>query len=158
MPKQSDPEPSRLSRADEIELRWKELQIEEMEERIAQRVERRKRLQEERQRQYQDFLKSEAVRQHRQTICKHRKGGIDNKFWNGNSPNYSIIENTYPHGAICIMCTRCGKEVWKPPRQLRIEDPARYADMWAEWKLWKSYPTDNTPSGSKLFEVYEHVA
>lgn len=146
------------SKADEIELRWKQLQIEEMEERIAERLERKKRLKDERERQYQDFLKSEAQRLHKQTICKHRKGGSDNKFWNGNSPNYSIIDNTYPTGQQALMCTRCGKEVWKPPRMLAKTDPERYAEMWAEWKLWKSYPTDNTPSGSKIFEVFEHVA
>ena len=150
--------PEKLTRGEEIELRWKELQIEQMEDQMNTRREFKARLAADRQRQYEDFKKSEAVRAHRQRICKHRKGGRDNKFWNGNSQDYSINKNTYPTGDEVIFCTRCGKEVRKPDRALKKTDPKLYATQWEEWKLWMSYPTDNTPSGSKIFEVLENVA
>ena len=150
--------PEKLTRGEEIELRWKELQIEQMEDQMNTRRELKARLASDRQRQMEDFKKSEAVRAHRQRICKHRKGGRDNKFWNGNSQDYSINKNTYPMGDEVIFCTRCGKEVRKPNRELKKTDPKLYAPQWDEWKLWMSYPTDNTPSGSKIFEVFENVA
>lgn len=147
-----------LSRADEIELRWKELQIEDMEERIQARRERQERAKADRERQYQDFKKGEAIKRHRQTICKHRKGGRNNNFWNGNSQDYSINRNTYPTGREVIFCTRCGKEVEKPARELKKTEPKLYAQMWEEWKVWSSYPTDNSPSGSKIFEIIPDAA
>jgi hypothetical protein len=57
-----------------------------------------------------------------------------------------------------IFCTRCGKEIAKPERALKKTDPKLYAQRWEEWKLWASFPTDNSPSGSKIFEVLEDVA
>ena len=147
-----------LSRAEEVELRYKELLIADMEDRINDRRDKLERARIDRQRQYDDFLKSEAVRTHRQTVCKHRKGGKNNIFWNGDATVHSIIHNTYPTGQECIMCTRCGKETWKPPRLLRQKDPEKYKALWAEWKEWVNLPTDNTPSGSKMFEVYTDAA
>lgn len=147
-----------MSRAEEVELRYKELQIEEMEESMRQRKERREMLKRERDRQYQDFLKAQAFTRHKQAICKHRKGGKDNKVWNGNSQDYSINKNIYPTGREVIMCTRCGKEVEKPDRRLKKTDPELYRSMWDEWKTWSAFPTDNSPSGSKQFEIIDDVA
>lgn len=150
--------PSKLSTAEEIELRWKQLQIEEMEERIAQRTEQKKRAADDRKRQWEDFQKNARVMLRRQEICKHRKGGRDNRFWDGNGANYSIITNTFPTGEKIMLCTRCGKEVKQPDRKLKKSDPEVYAAMLAEWQLWSSYPTDNTASGSKIYEVVQEVA
>ena len=145
--------------AEAIELRWKQLQIEDMEERIAERRDKKERAEANRARQIADWKKGEAERLRRQAVCKHRKGGKDNRFANGNGANYSINMNTYPDGRQVIFCTRCGKEVEKPNPKLRKTDPDLYAKMWAEWQLWMSYPTDNAPSGGKLFEVIEtHAA
>jgi hypothetical protein len=142
-----------LSRAEEIELRWKELQIEDMEERMVNRREAKDRAAADRQRQYEDFKKNQAIMTRRQNLCKHRKGGRDNKFWNGNSQDYSINRNIFPTGEEAIFCTRCGKEVRKPTRELRKTDPKLYAEMMVVWRKWSDLPTDNTPSGSKIFEI-----
>ena len=152
------PPEKQLSRADEIELRWKELQIEDMEEKMEQRRDARERMAAERARQLEDFKKNQAVMAHRQAVCKHRKGGRDNKFWNGNAQDFSINKNIYPMGEEVIFCTRCLKEVRKPQPALRKTDPKLYAHMWEEWKAWSSLPTDNTPSGSKIFEVVADAA
>jgi len=151
-------ESSTLSRAEAIELRFKELQIEEMEEASRARQERKDRAKADRERQYQDFQKAEQVRKHRQLICKHRKGGRNNMFWNGNSNDYSINKNIYPTGREVIMCTRCGKEVEKPDRELKKTNPELFASMMREWREWSALPTDNTPSGSKIFEIVKDAA
>lgn len=149
---------SKLSRAEEIEMRWKELQIEDMEEKITNRREAKARAEADRKRQWEDYQRNLQIRANRQRICKHRKGGRDNRFWNGNSQDYSINKNTFPTGIEAIFCTRCGKEVRKPDRALKKSDPKLYATMQEEWKLWSSFPTDNTPSGSKIFEVVTDAA
>jgi len=152
------PDQKLLARAEEIELKWKLMQIEEMEDRMKQREELKQRRAEDRRRQYEDFRKNEELIARRQAGCKHRKGGRDNRFWNGNSQDYSINKNTYPTGEEAIFCTRCQKTIWKPNKKLRQTDPKLYASMMEEWKIWSSYPTDNTPSGSKIFEVEDAVA
>jgi hypothetical protein len=147
------PEKTQPNRADAIELRYKELLVDQMEEEIANRRDRKERAAADRKRQYEDFQKNAAVMLRRQQICKHRKGGKNNQFWNGNSNDYSINKNIYPTGEEVLFCTRCGKEVRKPDRALKKTNPERYAQMWEEWKAWSALPTDNTPSGSKIFEV-----
>ncbi|HET6220182.1 MAG TPA: hypothetical protein VFE27_24350 [Acidobacteriaceae bacterium] len=147
-----------LSELEAVELEYKRMQIEHMREEMAVRKDKRDRLEHDRARQVQDFEKSEGERLRRQSVCKHRKGGRDNKFAKGTDANYSININTYPNGDMCISCTRCGKEVWKPKAALRKTDRALYSAMWAEWQKWLDYPTDNSPSGSKIFEVTQDAA
>ena len=142
-----------VSEAEEIELEYKRLQIDAIKEQIQEREDRKARILAKRQRAMSDFKKSEQERLRRQSVCKHRKGGRDNKFANGSDANYSIVTNTYPTGEICISCTRCGKEVWRPKRELKKTDPKLYAEQMAEFKKWAEFPTDNTPSGSKVFEI-----
>lgn len=144
--------------AEAIELRWKEVQIAEIEERLAERKDRRDRADTDRRRQIEDYHKAEAEKARRQATCKHRKGGKNNRFADGNDANYSVNRNTYPNGREVIMCTRCGKEVEKPSAKLRKVDPERYKEMAAEWNEWSRFPTDNTPSGGKMFEVIGNVA
>lgn len=141
------------SEAEVIELRWKEAQIADIEERMAERKERRDRIDATRAKQIEDFHKAEAERARRQRVCKHRKGGKNNRFADGNDTNYSVNRNTYPDGREVIMCTRCGKEVERPNPALRKTDPDLYKAMAEAWNEWSRFPTDNTPSGSKMFEV-----
>ena len=142
-----------LSEAEQIELDFKRLQVETMREELEERREKRARLAADRQRQYADFQRAEQERLRRQSVCKHRKGGRNNQFAKGSDANYSVNLNTYPDGRMVITCTRCGKEVEKPNPKLRKSDPKLYERMWAEWQQWLNFPTDNSPSGSKIFEV-----
>lgn len=148
---------SELTEMEAVELEFKKMQIELFKEQMAERNEQKARLQHNRERQNADYRKGQAELARRQAVCKHRKGGRDNKFARGTDANYSIITNTYPDGLIVIMCTRCGKEVEKPSKALKKSDPKRYAEMWAEWQKWNEFPTDNSPSGGKIFEI-EHAA
>lgn len=142
-----------VSEAEEIELEYKRLQVEQMREQLQDRKNRTDRIREMRENAARDMRKAQQEREHRQRVCKHRKGGRDNRFANGNDQNYSVVTNTYPTGQIAVMCTRCGKEVWKPEIALKKTDPAKYKAMMEEFRTWVNYPTDNTPSGSKVFEI-----
>ncbi len=163
--------------ADDVEVEFKRLQILEMQERLAERNDKRERLTAQRANQVRDLGNAQRERLRIQSVCKHRKGGKDNRFARGTAPEYSIILNTYPTGLMCFVCTRCGKEVWKPMPALKkrslnsyeaavvvymgerlgitIETPdlKLYEAMYAEWKQWADYTTDNSPSGSKIFEI-----
>jgi hypothetical protein len=149
-PKSQDPH--ELSAA-EIDLEYKRLQLEDLRDKLAHRQQERERLLNLRTNQLRDFKKSQEILLARQRNCKHRKGGKDNKFARGDSNNFSIIRNTYPTGIEAIMCTRCGKETIKPDPRLRRADPKAYAAQYEEWKRWDDMPTDNTPSGGKIFEI-----
>lgn len=142
-----------VSEAEEIELEFKRLQIAMMRDQIDNMNEKKNRSAEQRERSIIEFKKGQQIIARQQQRCQHRKGGRDNRFANGNDQNYSVITNTYPCGEICVSCTRCGKEVWRPDKKLKKTDPELYATMMAEFRTWSNYPTDNTPSGSKIFEL-----
>jgi hypothetical protein len=145
--------PKNEMNAEDIELEFKRLQLEDLRETVQARRDRKERLASDRAKQLEDFKKSERQRLRRQEICQHRKGGRDNRFHKGTDANHSIITNTYPDGRILMMCTRCWKEVEKPNAKLKKEDPKLYAAMWQLWQEWQKLPTDNTPSGTKMFEL-----
>jgi hypothetical protein len=139
--------------AEQIELEWKRLQIEELREKLQNRRDEIARLERLRVKQLADFQRGQAELNRRQSVCRHRKGGRDNKFANGNDANYSIVRNTYPTGETDIMCTRCFKTVRKPDPKLRKADPKQYQVQMDVWKEWDRLPTDNSPSGGKIFEI-----
>ena len=154
-PKQK--ETTELTEFEKVDLEFKKMQIAQMREAMKDRDEARARLDTRRAMQVSEYKKGEAEKARRQSICKHRKGGRNNKFAAGDGNQFSINKNTYPDGKEVMMCTRCWKEVEKPHRSLRKSNPKLFEAMWAEWVKWNEYPTDNSPSGGKLFE-FERAA
>src|SRR4051812_49356135 len=75
--------------AEQIELEWKRLQIEELREKLQARRDEIARLERLRAKQLVDFQRGQSELKRRQSVCRHRKGGRDNKFANGNDANYS---------------------------------------------------------------------
>jgi hypothetical protein len=147
-----------LTEMEQVELDFKKLQVRRMRNEMQAEEERAATLAAQRAQQVADFKKSEMMKLRKQAQCKHRKGGRNNNFAKGTDANYSININTYPDGKMVIMCTRCGKEVEKPNPKLRKTDRKLYDAMWAEWQKWLEYPTDNSPSGSKIFELVQDAA
>lgn len=147
-----------LSEYEKVQLRWQELQIKELEEKMQARAEEREREAARRRRQLEDFEKNQDLMLRRQRRCKHRKGGRNNNFLDGNDNNYSVVKNTYPNGLTVIMCTRCLKEVPKPDPRDRKKNPRLYAERVTEWNVWEQMPTDNSPSGGKIFEIIPAAA
>lgn len=142
-----------LSTPDGVEAAYKRMQVMNMLEQMTERQTRKDQLKADRERLYRDFQQAQKDLRHRQRVCQHRKGGKNNKFAKGNAADYSVIQNTYPTGEIGIICTRCALEVRKPSRELKRSDPEAYKEQWAKWVEWSNFPTDNTPSGSKIFEI-----
>lgn len=142
---------------EQVRLEREELELEDLRERVQARRDMKERARLDRERAVMEFKKNEAILKNRQARCKHRKGGKDNKFADGNSQNYSIITNTYPTGRTVISCTRCWKEVERPDPRTKKTDPDYTAKL-AEWAEWSRYPTDNTPSGTKTHEIVPAVA
>ena len=66
--------PKRLTTedAEDIELRWKLAQAEEIEERLAERRQRKDQITELRKRQLEDFSKAQADNARKQRVCRHR--------------------------------------------------------------------------------------
>jgi len=96
-----------------------------------------------------------------QAQCHHRKGGRGlNWRLNGNDPNYSVVQHTLSHGPTLIICQRCKKE-WLPPAPLKrgasTEERAAYKTQLAEYRWASALPTDNEPSGTRLFDVVQEV-
>lgn len=149
MPKNTDD----MSEIERVELEWKKLQIEELKEKLEARRNQIERLTALRDRQIEDFKKGQAEIARRQRVCLHRKGGRNNQFARGDSNNACVVRNTYPNGDVTIMCTRCFKEVKRPDRELRKRDPGLYKQQLEEWQKWDALPTDNSPSGGKIFEI-----
>jgi hypothetical protein len=148
-----EPREKTLSEFDQVDLEYKRMQIEVFRQQMQDRNDRIAALESRRARQVEEWMKGQAVQARKESICKHRKGGRDNKFAKGDSNSYSINKNVYPDGKEIIFCTRCGKEVPKPQRSLKKTDPKLYAEMWAEWVKWNEYPTDNSPSGGQIFLI-----
>jgi 2',3'-cyclic-nucleotide 2'-phosphodiesterase (5'-nucleotidase family) len=142
-----------LSEFEEVELELKKLQVEHLRNEIGERNDRKARAERNRAQQLADYNKGQQEQARKQRVCKHRKGGKNNNFANGSDSNYSLITNTYPTGRICISCTRCGLEVWRPEAALKKSDPKAFAEQLTRFREFASYPTDNTPSGSKIFEI-----
>ena len=158
MSKAKTEKPTELTTAEQVELEYKRMQIEVMREQMGERQQRRERLNADRERAIRDFKASMRDQEHRQRTCQHRKGGRNNNFAKGNAADYSVRMNTYPCGEQSVACTRCGKEVWKPEKALKKTNPTLYAEMWKAWVEWSGFPTDNSPSGSKIFEIQREAA
>src|SRR3974390_3406301 len=120
------PRTTPVSEADEMEIQLKRVQIAIIIVKKKTANEKKERSAAARERQMIEFKKAQASLAAKQRVCQHRKGGRDNRFAKGNDANYSVITNTYPCGEICITCTRCQMEVWKPDRKLKKANPELY--------------------------------
>jgi hypothetical protein len=93
-----------------------------------------------------------------QSQCAHRKGGKNlDQFFSGNDSNYAVVKHTLSHGPTIVICQRCQK-VWEPPKALNPDATKAQREMWdaemREYRIALSYPTDNEPSGSVLFDFF----
>lgn len=128
------------------------LDIEDMQERIAERKRKRQEIIEAHKSQQEAIDKFNQDILSQQAICRHRKGGKNLPgILNGRDSDMSVIIHTYAWGEVMVMCTRCCKEWRKPPVALSKKDPKLYRRQMAEYHEALRFPTDNEPSGSVLF-------
>ena len=71
----------------------------------------------------------------------------------GDDPKYAVIKHRLPYGGVMVLCQRCGKE-WHPANPYFVNDFGRVENKPADtgWAEAVRFPTDNTASGSSLFQ------
>jgi hypothetical protein len=107
--------------------------------------------------QERDLAENLRIKEARQKACKHKKGGRNKEgFAKGNSANYAVIQHTYPAGDVVVLCQRCDKTWEMPLPALRISDPDLYQRQLREYRMALEWPTDNEPSGTRLFLITDN--
>ena len=151
-----------------LEIMEKKVNIEDAQERIAERQLRRDAV---RQKAYANgaTLKDTAYRQGQvQKRCNHRKGGdgaAGITLGQGQSPHFAVIKHTMLTGDMWVRCQRCGK-TWKPPIKgdylvggIYEEDGIEtFVTILSEYEAMRNCQTTNKPSSSQLFQWSDNGA
>ena len=113
---------------------------------------------------YQALLIENAdIQKAKEEACPHRKGGKDLEGLRfGSSSNYSVVKHTLPMGDQMVVCQRCQK-TWHKPLRAAFEvngklDQRAYKAALEEYKFAINMPTDNTPSGTRMFVLSSEAA
>lgn len=149
----------KLTELEELELEETRLRVEDLRNRVE--TERARRNQIIRNHKQQQEAIEQKMRQimAEQKICKHKKGGKNLEgVLNGSDSQYSVINHTYPWGEQSVTCTRCGKDWREPAKELKATNPAAYKQAYQEWIEALNFPTDNEPSGTRLFVITNNAA
>jgi hypothetical protein len=140
------------------------LQLEEARERVLQMRQQRESRVRRIAARTSDIQRSEQRQKYKQENCWHKKGGqgVEN-LARGRDHYYAVIKHQLCHGPIIAICQRCGK-VWEPPpqelnkRSATPEQKAEYKLLYIEYMAAIEFPTDNTMSGTQLFQINEAAA
>lgn len=145
-----------LAESAAIDLEMKRVTLELNKEKLQELHDARERRRMKMAKQEQDLRENQRIKDARQRNCKHKKGGRNKEgFAKGNSANYAVIQHTYPAGETIVLCQRCDKEWRMPAIQLKATDPAAYERQLREYRIALEWPTDNEPSGTRLFLITE---
>lgn len=141
-----------------VDLELAQLQLEDLREKAEQR--RAIRAQKARnQIAYQSSLdENNLVQKLMQDGCSHRKGGKNLEgMLNGQSGYYAVVKHTLPLGEQMVVCQRCTK-VWERPIKADFKTAAEYKVALEEYKRAINFPTDNEPSGTRMFVLTADAA
>ena len=115
------------------------------------------------------LAENRAQQRMRAQMCPHRKGGKNIEgLDNGNSPDFAVIKHTLSHGGVIIVCQRC-QNIWEAPVPPKVagmdKKSAEYKTLVAaykaelvEYQRALNFPTNNEPSGTRLFAVERTAA
>lgn len=143
-----------MSELDRLLLEEKKLQLESLRFTVENERARREQILRNHKQQQEALDSSLRKVQAEQKICKHKKGGKNLAgILNGTDSEYSVIQHTYPWGETAVTCTRCGKDWREPSKELKKSDPEAYKAQMAEYVAALNFPTDNEPSGTRLFVI-----
>ena len=153
MPPKNDPELSALdAERERIDLELKVLQLEDLRDTVERRRAQKSQKKQSRDATEAALADSRAQQLAREQECPHRKGGKDMEGLRfGNSQNFSVIKHMLAHGEVFVLCQRCHKE-WRRPDRALLK-PEAYAEAMREYRRALDLPTDNVPSGTRLFAV-----
>lgn len=147
-----------LAESAKVDLEIKRLSLELQQEQLQQlrdtKAARRLKLQ----KAEEDLAENVRQQEMREQNCKHRKGGRNKEGLNkGNSPNYAVIQNTFPNGEVRVICQRCGKAWEQPSLDLKAEKPTLYNQQLRDYQRALEFPTDNEPSGTQIFLINRNM-
>jgi hypothetical protein len=151
-------EPEELDDDAQVEREFKQLQIQALRIQIGDNQKKIEQMKADAARRVEDQKALEKMRERRKKLCRHKKGGRNNNFAQGNAPDYSLAINVFPCGEVVVFCTRCQSDWRKPELELKRTDPKAYAEQMAEFTKWASMPTDNSPSGSQIYLIHKEAA
>lgn len=137
-------------RLDALRLRKETLELEILEEQVAQLQNTRANKKRTSAQNEAALLETREALAARQAQCNHHTGGegMDAIMaGEGTDSNYSVAKITYPWGEIRVMCIRCGME-WVPG------DTAAKHPSGFSYKQALAFPTFCRPSGSQIFVIH----
>lgn len=138
----------------EVDLEMKRLNLELMQEQVQAMHQKKETRRQQLQKQQEDLEANDRIKAAREANCKHKKGGRNKEGLDrGNSSDYAVIQNTYPWGAVQVMCQRCGATWDNPPIELKATDPEKYFEQLRKYRIALDWPTDNEPSGTQIFLI-----
>jgi hypothetical protein len=154
--------------AKRLEILEKKINIEDAQERIAERQLRRDAVS---QKAYTNgaTLRDTATREAQvQKRCNHRKGGdgaAGIQLGQGQSSNFAVIKHTMLTGDMWLRCQRCGK-TWKPPIKSDFMPGGLYEEKGiegyvatlTEYEAMRNCQTSNKPSSSQQFQWSDNGA
>jgi hypothetical protein len=154
----------------ELQKQERQLSIEEKKGTIADRLNKQKQKQLDREQQGRTFAQQKAGDEAKQAVCTHKKGGVvsqrDMKVLStgGNSPYYAVIKHQMINGDMWVRCLRCGK-TWLPPvkenyyfnAKGKVVAPVdgtfsaeKFEAARQDYMKAVAFDTNNTPSGSVI--------
>lgn len=141
-----------------------QLQLEEMQERVLQIRSRKESIRRRVASRETDITSALARRKAAEENCWHKKGGKGvESLSRGTDHYYAVVKHQLSHGAIIVICQRCG-HVEEPPdialnaKTATAADRAEYKRLYERYRWWLDLPTDNTMSGTQLFIVNRDAA
>ena len=146
----------------DIAAELEELQLEETRERVHEIRARRESKARRVASRNNDIKRAEARKATASAACWHKKGGkgVEN-LSHGTDNYYAVVKHQLSHGPIIVICQRCPK-VWEPPpvelnrRGSTPEQKAEYKRLYTEYLWAVNLPTDNTMSGTQLFQITDN--
>lgn len=138
----------------ELELKEKEANLQDLQERLAEREMKRENS---RQRSYtngQTLKQLAAIDLAAQKRCNHQKGGMGLQgivAGQGDSPQYAVIKHTFCNGDMWVRCLRCGK-TWKPPLKSAVMTEEAYQQELAAYWEAVNFSTHNIPSAALMYQ------
>lgn len=150
-----DAEMARLTlESAQLELKMKKANLQDMEERLAEREGKRETVGNRAKINGQTLKQLAHARKMSQDRCNHRKGGngaVGVVAGQGDDNQYAVLKHKMANADTWIRCLRCGKW-WKPPIQADYETIEGYQGAVAEYFAAKEFPTRNVTSGSVAFQ------
>lgn len=135
------------------EIKEREANVQDIEERLAERQLRRDNVKQNSVTNGATLKQTNDNEKKTQKRCNHRKGGNGAEavvIGKGHDSNYALLIHGMSNGDTWIRCLRCGK-TWKPVKREWFATDLEFMEADGEYKRALEYNTNNTGSSSYQF-------